>query len=82
MEKEYNWKAILIGSVPVSIIIAFVFLSGSSTNSKWIYLILGMVVAGAITFTMDKKKHNIFTSPFVVAIPALLINGLRDLNIF
>tara|TARA_Y100000310_G_C20059857_1_gene524480 strand:+ start:115 stop:363 length:249 start_codon:yes stop_codon:yes gene_type:complete len=81
MEKEYNWKAILFGAIPVSIVMFFVFNSGFSMNLKWFYLVLGMAAALGITYYFDKKKHNIFTSAFVVVIVALIVHGLRNLNI-
>lgn len=82
MEKEYNWKAILIGAIPISIAMFFVFNSDISRNFKFFYLILGMAAASGITYYKDKKKHNIFTSAFVVVIAALVVHGLKNLGIF
>lgn len=81
MPPEYNWKAILIGAVPVSIVMFFVFNSGISSNWRWFYLVLGMVAAMGITYYKDKKKQNIFTSAFIVLIAALVVHGLRNLNL-
>ena len=81
MEKEYNWKAILFGSVPPSIVMFFVFTSGISRNFKWFYLVLGMAAAFGITYYKDKKKNNVFTSSFIVLIVALIVHGLRNLNL-
>jgi len=80
MEKEYNWKTILLGAIPISIIMFFVFTSGTSLNLKWFYLVLGMIASSGITYIKDKKKQNIFTSAFVVLIVALVIHGLRNLG--
>jgi len=80
MEKDYNWKTILLGAVPVSIIIYFVFTSGISLNLKWFYLVLGMIASAGITYTRDKKKQNILTSSFIVVIVALVVHGLRNLG--
>jgi len=80
MEPEYNWKVILFGAVPVSIVIFFVFYSSISVNLKWFYLIVGMAAASGITYYFDKKRQNIFTSPFVVIIVALIVHGLRNLG--
>jgi len=81
MQPEYNWKAILLGAVPISIAMVFVFNSGISLNMKWTYLVVGMIFAAGITYFRDKKKHNIFTAPFVVVIVALIVHGLRNLGI-
>ena len=82
METEYNWKAIMKGSLPVSLVMIYVFYSNSiSDNSKWFYLLLGILAAAGITYYFDRKKHNIFTAPFVVVIVALIIHGLRKLGL-
>ena len=82
METEYNWKAILKGSIPVSLIIVFVFYSGTiSKNMKFFYLFLGILAAAGITYYFDRKKHNIFTAPFVVIIAALVVYGLKNLGV-
>ena len=80
MEKEYNWKKIMLGSVPVSIIMYFVFTSSMTLNLKWFYLVLGMIAASGITYIKDKKKQNVFTSGFVVLLVALIVHGLRNLG--
>ena len=81
MQQQYNWKAILAGTVPVSIIIFFVFLSNISMNLKWTYFILGAAAALGITYYFDRKRQNIFTSPFIVIIAALLAYGLKSLGL-
>ena len=81
METEYNWKAIMKGSLPVSLIMIYVFYSNFiSDNWKWFYLLLGVLAAVGITYYFDRKKHNIFTAPFIVIIVALAIYGLRNLG--
>lgn len=80
MEKEYNWKAILIGAIPVSVAMFFVFNSNIAMLSKWLYLISGMAAALGITYYKDRKKRNIFTSPFIVVIVALIVHGLKNLG--
>ena len=81
MEREYNWKAILFGAVPVSAVMALVFLSNISNGLKWFFLIGSMAAAMGITSYFDKKKHNLFTSAFVVVIVVLIVYGLNNLNI-
>jgi len=82
MEKEYNWKVILLGAVPVSIVIIFIFNTSISINLKWFYLIVGMAASFGITYYKDKKKRNIFTSAFLVVIVALIVHGLKNLGFF
>jgi len=41
-----------------------------------------MIASSGITYIKDKKKQNIFTSPFIVLIVALLVHGLRNLGLF
>jgi len=79
-EKEYNWKAILYGAVPASIAIFFVFDSGISNGLKWLYLVIGILASMGITYFKDKKKQNIFTSPFIVVIIAIIVRGLKTLG--
>ena len=80
MDQDYNWKTILFGAVPISVIMYFVFTSGISLNLKWFYLGLGMAASSGITYIKDKKKKNIFTSAFVVLLVAVVIHGLRNLG--
>jgi len=82
MELEYNWNVILWGAVPVSILMALVFSSDISRGLKWFFLVLGMAAATVVTYYLDKKKHNIFTSPFIVLIVALIAHGLKNLELF
>jgi len=82
MEKQYNWKAILFGAVPVSVVMYFVFDSSISLNLKWLYLVFGMLASGGITYFKDKKRKNIFTSAFAVLIVPLIVHGLKNLGFF
>ena len=82
MEQEYNWKAILTGALPVSIVILFIFYSNISKNLKWAYLILGVITASGITYYFDRKKQNVFTSPFIVILAALIAYMLKNLGLF
>ena len=82
MEQEYNWKAILWGTVPVSVVIALIYYFGIASGLINFHLLLGILAAMGITYYFDKKKHNIFTSAFVVLIVALIVHGLKNLNLF
>jgi hypothetical protein len=81
MEQEYNWKAISIGAIPVSVVMAIVYYSGFTSKIINLYLIIGILIAMGITYYFDRKKHNIFTSAFVVLIVAWTMYGLKNLNI-
>jgi len=80
MPKDYNWKSILAGAIPISIVMFFIFNSNIARNLKWTYLVIGAIVAMGITYYMDRKKQNIFTSPFIVVIVALIVLGLKNLG--
>jgi len=82
MDQEYNWKAILKGAIPSSIVMALVFFSNISRGLKWFSLIGGMAAAMGVTLYFNKKKHNLFTSAFIVLIVALIAYGLKNLNLF
>ncbi|MBI2651316.1 hypothetical protein HYX01_02500 [Candidatus Woesearchaeota archaeon] len=81
METEYNWKAVLTGALPVSAIIIFIFYSNISKNLKWLFLIVGITISFGVTYYIDRKKHNVFTSPLIVIAAALLVNALKNLGI-
>ncbi len=79
MEQEYNWNAILWGAVPVSVLIAVVYYLNIAKGVINFYLIIGLAAAAVVTYFLDKKKHNIFTSAFIVLIAALIAYGLKNL---
>jgi len=81
MEREYNWKTILFGAIPVSIVMVFIFKSDPLRGLRWFYLILGLVAAAGITYYFDKKKRNVFTSPFIVLLVISVVRGLNNLGI-
>ena len=81
MQKEYNWKAINFGAIPMSIAAFFIFNSSMGLGWKRFYLIIAMAIAIGITYYFDKKKHNIFTTPFIVLIVALATYGLKNLGL-
>ena len=71
----------MIGAIPVSVAMTLVYYLGIASRLINIYLIGGILVAMGITYYFDKKKHNLFTSAFVVLIVALIVHGLRNLNL-
>jgi len=82
MEPEYDWNAILYGALPASIAMIFAFYSNIGKGWKWFYLVLAVIAAAGITYFMDKKKNNIFTSAFIVVATALLMYALKTLEFF
>ncbi|MCH8067372.1 MAG: hypothetical protein IIC69_02210 [Nanoarchaeota archaeon] len=81
MEQEYNWKAILLGTIPVSAVIALIYYFGIASGLINFYLVLGILAAMGITYYSDRKKRNLFTSAFIVLIVALTVHGLKNLNL-
>jgi uncharacterized membrane protein len=81
MTSEYNWKAILAGAVPVSIVLFSLYYTNIAKGIFNFYLILGIVISIGITYYLDKKKQNVFTSPFLVLIVAFIIQVLKNLGI-
>lgn len=81
MEREYNWKAILYGAAPVSIVMALLYYFGKASKVINFYLITGILIAMGITYYFDRKKHNIFTSAFVVLIASFAAYGLKSLGL-
>ena len=77
MQLEYNWKAISYGAVPVSVVMAILYYFNIARGAINFYLIIGILIAAGITYYFDRKKHNIFTSPFIVLIVALVVHGLK-----
>lgn len=80
MKQEYNWKAILIGAIPVSAVMAVIhYLGRAGRVINW-YLLAGILIAMGITYCFDRKKQNIFTSAFIVIIAVLAVSGLKSLG--
>ncbi len=80
-EHEYNWEIILKISAPVSLVVAYVFYTGISDFAKWSVMALGIMAAGGITYSKDKKKGDIFTAMAVVLLAAVLTMLLRRAGI-
>ena len=80
MEREYNWKAISWGAVPVSAVLLILYYYNIAVRIFNLYSIIGIIIAIAITYYFDKKKHNVFTSPFLVILVSLLVDGLKKLG--
>lgn len=72
----------MIGAIPVSVTMTLIYYLGIASRLINFYLVLGILVAMGITYYFDKKKYNIFTSAFVVLIVALIVHGLKNLNLF
>ncbi len=82
MEEDYNWELILKVAVPIALIEAFIFYRNFSNFWKWLSLITGLILAGAIVYIKDKKKNNIFTAVGIVFLVVLIVRFLRDFGVF
>ena len=82
MEEEYNWNVILRSSLPIAILMAIVFFMNISNRSKWIYLVLSLIVTYFVIYYQDKKRQNIFTGMALVLLIALIAYGLKRLGLF
>lgn len=61
-EEDYNWSLIGKISVPISIVIGYLFRQDLSDFLRWLTLVVGVIASGVIMYTFDKKKANIFTA--------------------
>ena len=80
--KEYDWKLILLVSIPVSIGVGLIFWKLNNNFLKGLFLIIGSILAGGITYTKSKKKSNIFTSSAIILLVAVIITVLKRLGQF
>jgi len=81
MKEEYNWELILKIAAPIALIEAYVFYTNISNGWKWISLIAGLLLAGSIVYTKDKKKNNIFTAAAIVFLAALIVRFLKNFGL-
>lgn len=81
MEEEYNWSLILKTAVPISLIEAYVFYTGISNGWKWLSLTAGLLIAGLIVYSKDKKKSTLFTAVGIVFLAALIVRFLKDFGL-
>ena len=78
MEEEYNWNLILLISIPMALIEAYIFYTNISNGWKWLSLIVGLALTGGIVYTKNKKKSDIFTAIGVVFLVALIARFLKN----
>lgn len=81
MEENYNWNLILLVSLPVAVIEFYLFYRNLSSAWRWLSLILAVLVTGAIIYTKDKRKTNIFTAIAIVLLGALIARLLRNFGL-
>ena len=81
MEEEYNWDLILKIAVPIALIEAYIFYTNISNSWKWFSLIIGLLSAGGIFYSQNKKKNNIFTAVGIVFLVALIVRFLKEFGI-
>ena len=82
MEEDYNWNLILKVAVPVSLIESYVFYTNMGNVWKWISLVAGLALTGAIIHLKDKKKSNIFTAIGIIVLVALVVRFLKNFGVF
>ena len=80
-EQEYNWDLILKASIPISIIVGYVFYTNASNILKWLAMIAGIAAAGGIVYSKDKKKGSIFNAAAIVMLAAVVVMALRKIGI-
>ena len=80
--KEYDWKLILMISIPVSIGVVLIFWKVDSDFLKGLFLIMGSLLSGWLTYRKSKKKSNIFTSAAIILLVAVIITLLKRLGQF
>jgi len=81
MEENYNWNLILAVSLPVAIIEAVLFYINLSNFWRVVALIAGLLVAGTIIYSKDKRKSNLFTALGIVILGALISRLLRNFGL-
>jgi len=81
MEEEYSWNLINKVAVPMALIEAYIFYTNMSDGWKWLSLAIGLLLAGGIVYSQNKKKNNIFTAVALVFLVALVVKFLKDFGI-
>ena len=80
-EQEYNWELILKASIPISVIVGYVFYTNASNFIKWLVMIAGIAAAGGIVYYKDKKKGSIFNAAAIVMLAAVVVMALKKIGI-
>ena len=81
MEDEYNWRLILKTAVPISLAEGYVFYADISDIWRWLALLLGLLLVGAIVYMNDKKKSDTFTAIGIVFLVVLIVRFLKNFGI-
>ncbi len=79
--EDYNWSLILATSLPIGAVVAAVFYLNINNGWKYLSLVAGILLAGAVMYTKDKKKSNVYTAVAIVFLIALATNMLRRLGL-
>ena len=66
MEQEYNWDLILKTAVPISLAEGYIFYANLSDIWRWLALVIGLILAGAIVYMNGRKKSDTFTAIGIV----------------
>ncbi|MBI2653664.1 hypothetical protein HYX02_02520 [Candidatus Woesearchaeota archaeon] len=78
MEENYNWNLILVVSVPVALVEWYLFYRNLSNGWRLFSLIVGVLLAGFVVYTRNKKKSNVFTAIGIVLLGALIARLMRN----
>lgn len=82
VEEEYNWELILKAAIPISLAEAYIFYTNINDGWKWLSLAVGLVFAGWIVYTKDKKRSSIFTAIAIVFLAAMVVRFFRNFGVF
>lgn len=82
MEEEYNWELILKSAVPIALAEAYIFYTNIGDGLKMLSLAAGIMLAGAIVYSKDRKKNNIFTAAGIVLLAAMIVKLLKGFGFF
>ena len=81
-EQEYNWDLILKASIPISVIVGYVFYINASNFIKWLAMIIGIAAAGGIVYSKDRKKGSIFNAAAIVMLAAVVVMAMKKVGVF
>lgn len=82
MEEGYNWELILKAAVPIALAEAYIFYINIGDGFKMLSLAAGILLAGFIVYSKDRKKNNVFTAAGIVLLAAMIVKFLKGFGFF